>query len=106
MSKLNLIQNEIKNIDSAKFQKLGDSYLAKKYSYLEVIPIGSAIGKDKTRIGTPDSLFKLENGRFVFVEYTTQETGIAKKFADDLDKCFDEKKTNIPISEIDRNSFI
>lgn len=102
MSKLNQIQNELKAIDSAKFQKLGDSYLTKRYSYSEIVPVGSVIGKDKTRTGTPDSLFKLENGKFVFVEYTTQETGIAKKFADDLDKCFDENKTNIPINEIDK----
>lgn len=102
MSKLNQIQNELKAIDSAKFQKLGDSYLAKKYSYSEIIPVGSVIGKDKTRTGTPDSLFRLEKGKFVFVEYTTQETGIAKKFADDLDKCFDESKTNIPINEIEK----
>jgi hypothetical protein len=102
MSKLNQIQRELAGIDSAKFQKIGDTYLARKYSYSEIIPVGSVVGKDKTRIGTPDSLFKLENGRFVFVEYTTQETGIAKKFADDLDKCFDEEKTNIPINEIEK----
>jgi hypothetical protein len=102
MSKLNHIQKELQGIDSAKFQKLGDSYLTRKNSYSEIIPIGSAIGKDKTRTGTPDSLFKLENGRFVFVEYTTQEAGIAKKFADDLDKCFDEEKTNISINKIEK----
>lgn len=102
MSKLNQIQRELQAIDSAKFQKLGDSYLAKKYSYSEIIPIGSVIGKDKTRTGTPDTLFKLENGRFVFVEYTTQEKDIAKKFTQDLEKCFDEEKTNIPIAEIEK----
>lgn len=102
MSKLKQIQRELQSIDSAKFQKLGDSYLAEKYSYSEIIPVGSVIGKDKTRTGTPDTLFKLENGRFVFVEYTTQETGIAKKFAEDLEKCFDEEKTNVSIPEIEK----
>lgn len=102
MTKLNQIQNQLKAIDSARFQKLAETYLATKHSYSEIIPVGSVIGRDKTRTGTPDSLFKSENGKFVFAEYTTQETGIAKKFADDLDKCFDENKTNIPNNEIEK----
>lgn len=102
MSKFNQIQNELLAKGQGEFQKLGDSYLAKKYPYSEIIPIGSVVGKDKTRTGTPDSLFKLDNGRFLFVEYTTQETGLGKKFSKDLEKCFDEEKTNIPLSEVEK----
>jgi hypothetical protein len=102
MSKLNQIQNELLTKGQGEFQKLGDSYLAKKYPYSEIIPIGSTVGKDKTRTGTPDSLFKLTNGRFLFIEYTTQETGLGKKFLKDLEKCFDEEKTNIPLSEVEK----
>ncbi len=102
MSKLNQIQNELLSKGQGEFQKLGDSYLAKKYPYAEIIPVGSTFGKDKTRIGTPDSLFKLENGRFLFVEYTTQETGLGNKFSKDLEKCFDEEKTNVPLSDVEK----
>src|SRR5215204_689067 len=102
MSKLNQIQNELLSKGQGEFQKLGDSYLAKKYPYSEIIPIGSTFGKDKTRTGTPDSLFKLENGRFLLIEYTTQEIGLGKKFSKDLEKCFDEGKTNVPLAEVEK----
>jgi hypothetical protein len=55
MSKINQIQNAIKELDGGAFQKLADSYLKKKgYDYL--VPLGSVIGANKVRKGTPDTL--------------------------------------------------
>jgi hypothetical protein len=101
MSKLNQIQTELRSINQAKFQELCDAYLYK--TGLENIKsIGSAVGKEKTTKGTPDTLVRLPNGNYVFVEYTTQEKGLFGKLSDDLDDCFDEDKTGIPISKIEK----
>lgn len=99
MSKLNQIQSELKAIDQAKFQRLSDLYLHKR-GYDCINPIGLVIGMDKVRKGTPDSLTALPNGKFVFVESTTQQERVYEKFREDLSKCFDEQKTGIPIAKI------
>jgi hypothetical protein len=51
--------------------------------------IGSALGKKKTAKGTPDTYVSLPNGKYVFVEYTSQERNLPKKLSDNLAKCFD-----------------
>ncbi len=102
MSKLNRIQNELKAINQAKFQELCDAYLYKKYGYTRIKTIGSVIGKEKTAKGTPDTLFKNDKGTFAFAEYTTQEKGLVGKFSEDLDKCFDEEKTKVPVLQVEK----
>jgi len=100
MSKLNQIQNELLQLDGGAFQKIADAYLFKKgYEYIN--PLGSVIGNNKVRQGTPDTLVVLPNGKYVFVEYTTQKEGVAEKFNKDLDKCFDEAKTGISLEKIE-----
>lgn len=99
MSKINQIQNALKELDGGAFQKLADSYLTKK-GYSNLNSLGSVIGANKTRTGTPDTLSILPNGKYCFVEYSTQQAGLGKKFLDDLKKCFNETKTHIPISRI------
>jgi hypothetical protein len=99
MSKINQIQNAIKELDGGAFQKLADSYLKKKgYDYL--VPLGSVIGANKVRKGTPDTLVILPNEKYVFAEHTTQQTGLFEKIQGDLHKCFDEAKTGVPVSKI------
>lgn len=100
MSKINQIQSKLNEINGAVFQKLSDHYLRRKgYEYIN--PVGSVIGKDKVRKGTPDTLIKLPNGKFIFAEYTTQKTNIIDKISKDLDKCLDENKTGISNVQID-----
>jgi Cdc6-like AAA superfamily ATPase len=99
MSKLNQIQSALKEIGDASFQKLADAYLHKK-GYNQINSLGSVIGTDKVRKGTPDTLIPLPNGKYVFAEHTTQQSGLNNKLEDDLANCFDEKKTGIPISKI------
>jgi hypothetical protein len=72
MSKFNQIQNELNSLGDAAFQKLADLYLHKK-GYEQINPIGSVIGSDKVRKGTPDTLITLSNGKYIFAEYTTQK---------------------------------
>ncbi len=101
MSKINQIEKALIEIDATKFHKLIDSYLSKKHSYL-IHSNGTKLAENKPTKGTPDSFAILDNGKYVFIEYTTQKTNILKKFLDDLDKCFDESKTKIPINNIEK----
>lgn len=100
MTKINQTQNALRELDGGSFQKLADAYLHKK-GYDRINPLGSVIGADKTRIGTPDTFISLPNGKFVFAEYTTRQSGICEKFREDLGKCFDETKTGVPIDMIE-----
>lgn len=100
MSKLNQIQNAIQELEGGAFQKLVASYLYKK-GYKKINAIGSVIGSNKTKTGTPDVLNRSPSGKYIFQEHTTQKVGALKKFQDDLEKCFDESKTGIPIGEIE-----
>jgi hypothetical protein len=99
MTKLNQIQNALLELDGGKFQKLADSYIYKK-GYEWINSPGSVTGSDKVRKGTPDTFFRLPNGKYVFVEYTTQQTGVFNKVMNDLNKCLDVMKTGVPIEEI------
>ena len=100
MSKINQIQNKLRELDGGAFQKLADAYLHKK-GYEQINSLGSVIGADKVRKGTPDTLVLLPNGKYVFAEHTTQQDGIYEKLKKDLDKCFDEAKTGIAVEKID-----
>lgn len=60
------------------------------------------MGADKTRTGTPDSFIPTKTGGYIFVECTTQQTKLLDKFQDDIRKCFDEVKTGISNSQIER----
>lgn len=103
MSKLNQIQNRLLELDGGAFQKLADSYLYKK-GYEAITSRGSVSGADKVRKGTPDSFFLLPNGKYVFAEHTTKlkGKGLFKKLEGDLNKCFDEEKTGIPTSRVEK----
>jgi hypothetical protein len=54
MSKINEIQSKIKGLSEGTFQKLADAYLHKR-GYEQVNSLGSVIGSDKVRKGTPDT---------------------------------------------------
>ncbi|MBD2412535.1 hypothetical protein FACHB389_00770 [Nostoc calcicola FACHB-389] len=103
MSKINQIQNELRQQSGEKFQKLADAYLHKK-GYEQINPIGSVIAADKVRKGTPDTLVPLPNGKYVFAEYAavndTKKGAVYEKLKGDLDKCFDEVKTKISVKKI------
>lgn len=102
MSKITQIQNKLKAINQASFQQLCDAYIYKKFGYQDIKSIGTVIGKDKTRKGTPDTAFQGNSEKFVFAEYTTQENGIVEKFLEDLEKCFEENKTGVRVSDIEK----
>lgn len=99
MSKINQIQNALKELDGGRFQKLCDCYLQEK-GHVHINPIGSVFGSDKVRKGTPDSVVKNRCGNLVFIEYTTQQDCLFSKLSSDIEKCLDESRTGISTSEL------
>ena len=104
MSKINQIENALREIEGGEFQKLADSYIHKK-GYNNINPIGSVIGANKVRKGTPDTYVRQKNGKFIFAEYTTEQANITSKLQRDLNKCLAEEKTGVPLTEIEEIIF-
>lgn len=101
MGKLQSIENALASINEAKFQTLCDSILAiRNKNYRAFSRTGSQKGKEKTVKGTPDSFLLLPDGKYLFVEYSTNITSGAAKVEDDISKCLDEKKTGVPKEQI------
>ena len=102
MANIESIKQKILQLDAGSFQNLCDSYLY-KIGYPNIVSLGGEAGTRKTTLGTPDTYFIASNGKYVFVEYTTQNTSLFAKIKDDLEKCLDTSKTGVPhdkISEI------
>lgn len=99
MSKVFEIERRILELDPGTFQKLCDSYLYRK-GYNNIVSLGGQAGTRKTTKGTPDTYFVLDNGKYVFVEYTTQRTELIKKINSDISSCLDVNKTEIPLKNI------
>ena len=101
MSRLQTIENALTSINETVFQELCDSFLIlKNENYRIFSRVGSQSGKQKTTKGTPDTFYLLPNGRYVFVEYSTNITKGVSKLQEDIKKCLDTTKTKIPINQI------
>ena len=88
MSTLQKIEESLKAINQSNFQELCDSFLAlRNKNYSSFIRIGSQSGKQKTVKGTPDSIFLLPNGKYIFVEHSTNVRSGIRKLTVDLQKC-------------------
>lgn len=92
MANIESIKQKILQLDAGSFQNLCDSYLYKT-GYPSIVSLGGEAGTRKTTLGTPDTYFIASNGKYVFVEYTTQRTNLFAKISDDLEKCLDTAKT-------------
>jgi len=102
MDGLHDIEKKLASINEAVFQELCDCYLSlSNNNYKAFIRHGSQIGKQKTIKGTPDTLLLLPNGKYILVEYSTNVTMGVNKLKEDIKKCLDVKRTNIPIESIE-----
>ncbi|MBU9736111.1 ATP-binding protein [Lachnospiraceae bacterium ASD5720] len=102
MANIESIKQKILQLDAGSFQNLCDSYLY-KIGYPNIVSLGGEAGTRKTTLGTPDTYFVASNGKYVFVEYTTQKASLFVKIKNDLEKCLNTSKTGVPhdkISEI------
>ncbi len=101
MRRLQSIENALASINETIFQELCDSFLIlTNENYRTFSRVGSQSGKQKTIKGTPDSFSLLPNGKYVFIEYSTNITQGASKLQEDIKKCLDISKTKIPIDKI------
>ena len=95
------IENALKSINEAKFQKMINHLLIQQ-GYKFILSPGSVVGKEKTRKGTPDSFFENDKG-YVFVECTTKQNAgksLFNKLSKDIDHCFNEDVTKIENTKI------
>lgn len=99
MSVIETIKQRILELDAGPFQNMCNAFLSKE-GYGTMMSLGSQAGTQKTTKGTPDTYFVAKDGRYIFVEYTTQQSGIAGKIQSDIQKCFDTEKTKVPLNKI------
>ena len=99
MSKLTDIKSRINQMDGGAFQNLCDAYLSYK-GYKNAYSLGMYTGTDKTAKGNPDTYFLTAENKYVFVMYTTQKTDFLNKVIEDIDECFDSKKTGVSKEDI------
>ena len=102
MSEYKTIEQALNSCDQSKLQDIVYRIIDCEYNYPKnLVYLGGAKNDDKTRWGTPDVFFQLDNGSYVFVEITTQKTGLNKKILNDLEKCKQEAKNNkIDVSKV------
>lgn len=100
------IEYSLKSINESDFQNLIIRFLMfKGYKYLSAP--GAMNGKNKTKKGTPDALFHgLDRNKYVLCEITTKnkkdsKTKFMDKLKEDIDHCFDYKKTKIKNTKVD-----
>jgi len=101
------IENVLDRINGDIFQEFCNHFLYLKLNPNTITPIGSVIGKEKSRKGIPDSYFTSADNELIFAEYTTQERlekgqSFYNKLKSDIDNCFDTSKTGIKKEEIDK----
>lgn len=94
--RLQLIEDKLKQINSAKFQNLCDTYLTlREREFSSIERTGSQFGKEKTIKGTPDSFIWLSDNKLAYVEHTTQASSLPNKIIEDINKCLDKSVTKV-----------
>lgn len=79
VSKLNRIQNEIKQLEGGRFQNLCDVYLYRKRNWENIVSLGSMDGTDKTTKGIPDTYYFDDVSKtYILVMYGTRKDATAK----------------------------
>ena len=99
LDRITAIEQAIERLEEGAFQRLCNDFLSRE-GYHGIVALGSKSGSNKTTQGTPDTYFCEIDGKYVFVEYTTQKNDLKNKIIGDLDKCFDETNTGITTNQI------
>lgn len=100
MSKITEIENAIIQMGDGEFQKFCDTFLSNKAQYGLIHGFGMKAGTTKTTVGNPDTYFRRNDGKYIFVVYTTQQTHIFSKIQEDIEKCFDPDRTGVQCEDI------
>lgn len=100
MSKINVIQNAIKELEGGEFQKLFDAYLFKKYKFDNIQTLGVQEGTNKTTKGTPDSYVVNYDSTYTLIMYGTVEARAFDKLKSDILSCFNKDKVKVEEEKI------
>lgn len=100
MSKINVIQNAIKELEGGEFQKLFDAYLFKKYKFDNIQTLGVQEGTNKTTKGTPDSYVVNYDSTYTLIMYGTVEARAFDKLKSDILSCFNKNKVKVEEEKI------
>ncbi len=89
MLKTSDIEMRLSQCEPGIFQKICNEILCHN-GYIPYKYTGSVKGSNKTKLGTPDSVFVDSSKKYVYVEITTQEENIESKIKSDVKKCLDK----------------
>jgi hypothetical protein len=105
MNQIELIKTNLINTNDSIFQELCDVFVAERITnYQTFQQTGYHKIKHKTTTGTPDTLFQLENGKYVMVEATTTEhkgNNLTNKLKKDIADCLNPIKSKISVDKIE-----
>lgn len=91
----------LSSLEGGGFQDLCDALLCAE-GYKDIFSLGMKAGTLKTTTGNPDTYFRSESGKYIFVAYTTEQTSINKKIKEDIEKCLDQEKTGVSVKDIEK----
>lgn len=100
MASITDIKRKILELSPAQFQEFCDTLLS-KMGYGLIHSYGLKEGTANTTVGNPDTYFRKDNGKYVFITYTIQQSSVYSKLKEDIEKCLDPHKTGLAVTEID-----
>ena len=111
MGRYEAIESALTRINPTKFQRLCRKFLylhGKHRAWISSEP-GGQVGKEFTTRGTPDIIFQLPNGNYVFGEVTTidalsrEKSKIKEKLRRSIDSCLNlkEERHQVPSEKIE-----
>ena len=101
------VENAIRVMNQAAFQELGDLFMISRDSdYNAFVCTGSQFGKQKTTKGTPDTFIHTHAGKFIMVEYSTNETKKEKKLIEPSFPFANQTIEGVPTDCVHGNGFL
>ena len=98
MIRITDIQNRLKESEGGAFQKICNEILSSQ-GYKTYKLTGSVLGSNKTKKGTPDSVYIDKNNQYIYVEITTDQGDLSKKIIGDIKKCLEKVNSNIELKD-------
>lgn len=86
MSRINMIENALAELDGGRFQKLAEAYLVRKLRLNTITSLGSQPGTDKVCKGIPDA-HSVHEDRNILIAFTTAQSDYYNKLKSDIDDC-------------------
>ena len=90
MSRLNLVERELGQLDGGSFQKLAETYVYRKLHLKSITALGSQPGTNKTTKGIPDA-HSLADGEAILIPFTTAQCNSFYKLKSDIEECISVK---------------